>query len=46
MHFRALIKTRKGRSTLAYGNFEEVNTIVNTEINPAAARMAKTPEKE
>jgi len=42
---RALIKTRKAEALLHTGNFEEVNTIVNTEINPALQEWLKHPKK-
>ncbi len=42
---RALIKTRKAEALLYTGNFEEVNTIVNTEINPALQEWLKHPKK-
>ena len=42
---RALIKTRKAEALLYTGNFEEVNTIVNTEINPPLQDWLKHPKK-
>jgi len=42
---RALIKTRKAEALLHTGNFEEVNTIVNTEINPALQEWLKHPKR-
>ena len=42
---RALIKTRKVEALLHTGNFEEVNTIVNTEINPPLQEWLKHPKR-
>ena len=42
---RALIKTRKAEALLYTVNFEEVNTIVNTEINPPLQDWLKHPKK-
>ena len=42
---RALIKTRKAEALLYAGNFEEVNTIVNSEINPALQEWLKHPKR-
>ncbi len=42
---RALIKTRKAEALLHTGNYEEVNTIVNTEINPPLQEWLKHPKK-
>ncbi len=42
---RALIKTRKAEALLYAGNFEEVNTIVNSEINPPLQEWLKHPKR-
>lgn len=42
---KALIKTRKAEALLYTGNYEEVSTIVNTEINPPLQEWLKHPKK-
>lgn len=42
---RALIKTRKAEALLYTGNYEEVNTIVNSEINPPLQEWLRRPKK-
>jgi len=42
---KALIKTRKAEALLYAGNFEEVNTLVNSEINPPLQEWLKHPKR-